>query len=227
MIARIQTERGISMSMYRATSFITEAFDEAKIKYCVRCEDGGGEKEWVEATFPVDGGPIVAERFFSTDNDNDVAVRILSLINKVPEERKARMLEACNYLNEELRHVKFSLDNRGDVNVSFDFPVKMSDECVGPVAVEVFIRSMRILDEKYDVLMKALYTEEPIGEEREMDMRMRLLQKLKSAIEKRAEAGELLPPAGPFEDDELATDENGEGAFLSGLPDDEDGEEAM
>jgi hypothetical protein len=65
------------------------------------------------------------------------------------------------------------------------------------------------------------------GEEREMDMRMRLLQKLKSAIEKRAEAGELLPPAGPFEDDELATDENGEGAFLSGLPDDEDGEEAM
>ena len=49
------------MSMYRPTSFITEAFDEAKIKYCVRCEEDGG-KEWVEALFPVDGGPIVAER---------------------------------------------------------------------------------------------------------------------------------------------------------------------
>ena len=156
------------MSMYRPTSFITEAFDEAKIKYCVRCEEDGG-KEWVEALFPVDGGPIVAERFFSTDNDNDVAVRILSLINKVPEERKGQILDVCNYLNEELRHVKFCLDNRG--NVRFDFPITLSDECVGPVAVEVFIRSMRILDEKYNLFMKALYTEEPIGEENETDMR--------------------------------------------------------
>ena len=169
-VAQIQTERGISMSMYRPTSFITEAFDEAKIKYCVRCEEDGG-KEWVEALFPVDGGPIVAERFFSTDNDNDVAVRILSLINKVPEERKGQILDVCNYLNEELRHVKFCLDNRGNVNVSFDFPITLSDECVGPVAVEVFIRSMRILDEKYNLFMKALYTEEPIGEENETDMR--------------------------------------------------------
>lgn len=58
--------------------------------------------------------------------------------------------------------MKFYIDSDGDINVEYDFPVHSSDECIGEMAFEIFVRTMQILDGEYEFLMKTLYTEDEI-----------------------------------------------------------------
>ena len=181
------------MSIYKATDLITEAFDEAGINYRV-CfmEDDEDQKEWVEAAFTIDGGPAVVERFFVTDNSNDVAVRVLALINKVPVGKRNRIIAACNGLNAKLCYFKFFLNEEGNVDVTYDFPSRLSDEDTGPVAVEIFIRTMSVLNHHYDVLMETLYGHGMDDEDSEDSRTHRLLmfqEALRTAIEGKNTAG--------------------------------------
>lgn len=145
--------------MYKATGLIQETFDKKGIKYRI---DTAGDAEIVCAGFSIDEGPSVIARFISRDNDNDVALRVLSLINNVPEAKRARVMEACNVLNNKVRYMKFYIDEDGDVNVEFDFPVNVCDECLGEAAYEMFQRIMAILKGEYTLFMKALYTTEKL-----------------------------------------------------------------
>lgn len=145
--------------MYKATGLIQEVFDKKGVKYRV---DTAGNAEIVCAGFSIDEGPFVIARFISRDNDNDVALRVLSLINNVPEAKRARVMEACNVLNNKVRYMKFYIDEDGDVNVEFDFPVNVCDECLGEAAYEMFQRIMAILKGEYTLFMKALYTTEKL-----------------------------------------------------------------
>lgn len=145
--------------MYKATGLIQEVFDKKGVKYRV---DTAGNTEIVCAGFSIDEGPSVMARFISRDNDNDVALRILSLINNVAEAKRARVMEACNALNNKVRYIKFYIDEDGDVNAEFDFPTRLSDDCVGEVAYEMFQRIMAILKGEYSIFMKALYTTEEL-----------------------------------------------------------------
>lgn len=145
--------------MYKATGLIQEVFDEKGVKYRV---DTAGNAEIVCAGFSIDEGPSVIARFISRDNDNDVALRVLSLINNVTEAKRMRVMEACNILNNKVRYVKFYIDEGGDVNVEFDFPIHLSDDCVGKVAFEMFQRVMAILKGEYSIFMKAMYTTEKL-----------------------------------------------------------------
>lgn len=155
--------------MYKATGLIQETFDKKGIKYRV---DTAGDAEIVCAGFSIDGGPSVIARFISRDNDNDVALRVLSLINNVPEAKRARVMEACNVLNNKVRYMKFYIDEDGDVNVEFDFPVNVCDECLGEAAYEMFQCIMAILKGEYTLFMKALYTTEKLEPSFEEFMRM-------------------------------------------------------
>lgn len=74
-------------------------------------------------------------------------------------------MEACNYMNTQKRFLCFMVDHDGDVNVSYDFPQRTDDSCLGSAAVEIFIRIMQILHDAFPVLMKALYTDEAITDE--------------------------------------------------------------
>lgn len=145
--------------MYKATGLIQETFDEKGIKYRV---ETAGKAEMVCAGFTIDEGPFVIARFVSRDNDNDVGLRVLGLINDVTEAKRARVMEACNVLNNMIRYVKFYIDDDGDVNVEYDFPCRLSDDCVGEVAYEMFRRLMAILDGEYSIFMRAMYTTEPL-----------------------------------------------------------------
>ena len=145
--------------MYKATGLIQEVFDKKGVKYRV---DTAGNAEIVCAGFSIDEGPFVIARFISRDNDNDVALRVLSLINNVPEAKRARVMEACNVLNNKVRYMKFYIDEDGDVNVEFDFPVNVCDECLGEAAYDMFQRIMAILKGEYTLFMKALYTTEKL-----------------------------------------------------------------
>lgn len=76
-------------------------------------------------------------------------------------------METCNILNNTMRYVKFYIDDDGDVNVEYDFPCRLSDDCVGEVAYEMFHRLMAILDGEYSIFMRAIYTTEPLKNSRE------------------------------------------------------------
>ncbi len=112
----------------------------------------------VEAPFSVNAGPQVVARFISKDEDNDVAVRVFGLVCKVPESRRAAVLEACNQLSREIRFFKFYLDRENSVNVEADLPVRTDDCCVGECSFELFVRLMKILDDEFSVIAQALYT---------------------------------------------------------------------
>ena len=91
--------------LFKATNLISESFDQHGVKYRINEMENASE---IEAGFSIKGGPAVSVRFISTDQENDVAVRVFGLINQVPEEKRMTVTEACNRLSEEIRFVKFS-----------------------------------------------------------------------------------------------------------------------
>lgn len=161
--------------IYKATNLITEAFDKHDIKYHV---DEREDASIIEASFAVSMGPQIDARFISKDDDNDVAVRVYGLICKVPEPRRAAVLEACNTLNGKIRFVKFYLDAENSVNMEADLPLNTGDDCIGECCFELFVRIMQILDAEFHVLAEALYLGRD-ARERESDPLLRLLGELK------------------------------------------------
>lgn len=144
---------------FKAINLIAEAFEKHDAKF--RVFNIRGQEELV-AGFSVDAGPNVMMKFITRDNDNDVAARIFGLITKTPKEKRSRVMEACNDLNRKTRFMKFYVDTDGDINVEYDFPVQSSDECIGEMAFEIFVRTMQILDHEYEIFMKALYSDEEL-----------------------------------------------------------------
>jgi len=153
------------MNKYRfhATNLIAAAFEQHGLDFDVVSRSNC---EHLMAGFPVECGPRVLVRFMSTDDLNDVAMRIFGLISHIPPEKRLPVLEACNTLNNKIRFLKFTLDSDGDVNVEYDFTEKSADVCIGKMALELFLRTVRILDSEYVVLANALYScaEPPSGE---------------------------------------------------------------
>jgi len=159
------------MEKYHATQLIVKAFQEKKIRF--RVEQLGRQEE-IQAGFQVDCGPFVTVRFISLDDDNDVAVRALGIVGGVPKEKRLRLLEACNEINCKRRFLKFVLDRDGDVNVEYDFLMRADDGCIGEMACEVFAITMHLIDKDYPLLMKAIYTDEPVCGEENLRMRERM-----------------------------------------------------
>ena len=172
---------------FKATNLIAETFEKRGVKFDVVSHDASEE---LRAGFSVDCGPLVIMRFISRDNDNDVAARIFGLISKTPKEKRARIMEACNMLNHKIRYMKFYLDNDGDINVEYDFPVHSPDDGIGEMAFEIFVRMMQILDSEYSIFMKALYSDEELdiqGSNVPAEL-MKKLQELRKMMEARMAA---------------------------------------
>ena len=160
---------------FKAIQLIAEAFEARNIKYIVKSYQ---EAEQLMAGFSIDCGPNVFVRFISCDNGSDVAARVYGLITNIPEEKRARVIEACNAINCKVRHVKFCLDPDTGVTAEYDFPDEIADENLGEVALEIFIRMVRILDAEYGVFMKALYTDEALTVRKKGGMTPELREKL-------------------------------------------------
>jgi hypothetical protein len=130
--------------------------------YRVLSEDGGlkvftdetetSSNAWLQ--FGIKNGGSYRIRFISRDDDNDVAVRIFSLVT-IDKEKQDKVLPVINNLNNKYRYVKFILDNDGDVNVEYDYLVKCPDPAVS--AKELIIRIVKIVDEAYPELMRAMW----------------------------------------------------------------------
>lgn len=143
------------MEMYNPIRLLTESFDAHGLKYQVF------EREQIQdihVPFGINNGPFVDVRYISLNRGNDISVRIMNLANKVPQEKRIKVLEAINILNNKYRFLKFNMDPENNVHVEYDLPVSTGDDSLGEMAFEVFIRTMQILNDGYILIAKALYS---------------------------------------------------------------------
>ncbi len=138
--------------VYKATKLVEKAFKENNIKCRISETENTSA---VEAGFGGDNVSGIILRFISTDDDNDVAVRIFELV-RVPQNKRAAVFEAINSLQRKYRYCSFNVDDDGDMTVSYDMPLRTPDP--GTVAVEMFVHVTHIVDEAYPVIMKALWS---------------------------------------------------------------------
>ena len=154
------------MEMFQTIKLLTEAFDAHGLKYHVyetaQCQE-------IHVPFGIKNGPFVNVRYISVNRGNDTLIRIMNLVNKVPDEKRYKILDVCNTLNNKYRFLKFNLDADNDVHVECDFPVSTGSDCLGEMAFEIFVRTMQILNEGYTLLAKTLYAAEDSASEDKPD----------------------------------------------------------
>lgn len=138
--------------MFAATKRIYNALKAKEGLKVFTAENEKSSEVWLQ--FPVKNGGNYRIKFISTDDDNDVAVRVFGLL-RVDDTQKAKILEALNALNVKYRYVKFCCDNDGDVNIEYDYPVR--SENPENSAEEIVIRFVKIIDDAYPQLMHALW----------------------------------------------------------------------
>lgn len=140
--------------IYKATNLIREEMDKEGLKYAVEEFETASA---VFAGFAIENGPSVRVQFVSLDNDNDVSIRLLGIVNGVPENKVPEMLVAVNECNCKYRYVKFTLDKDKDINLEYDIPLKTDDGCLGAQACEIFYRIMKIVDACYPAFMRVMW----------------------------------------------------------------------
>lgn len=141
--------------IYKATKLLAQAMEEKGITHAIDEHDAGSI---IIVGFSVENGPLVRVRFISFDDENDIAIRLIGLVNNVSEEKVPKMLEVLNECNREFRYLKFILDKDRDVDVEYDIPKTSLDDSVGVEACEIFIRTMSIVDKVYPKLMKVIWS---------------------------------------------------------------------
>ena len=139
--------------MFNMTTAIYEAMTkDNKLKVFTEEHENTSEV-WLQ--FGIKNGGGYKIRFISHDDDNDVSVRIFGLIT-VEEDQMAKLLPAINELNRKYRFVKFVLDDDGDVNLEYDYLTLCPDPAAS--AMELVIRIVRMIDDAYPLLMRALWS---------------------------------------------------------------------
>jgi len=176
--------------MFHATALITECFQTNEIHYQIVSPEES-PAEIVEVPCPIPGGPIVNACLISTDDNNDVGVRIFSLVTQVQKEKRMAVLKACNRLNASYRFITFELDRDNDVCAAFDFPAATSDESLGHSVMEILTRVVGILEDVYPLLMKAMYGKEADMQSTLREKKLSLLRRILHGLDS-AEKPEVL-----------------------------------
>lgn len=143
---------GGEIMIHNATKEIEQVFHGADLKYTVREIE---KVSFLEAGLASHQGIQSPIRFISSDDDNDVAVRI-SPLARVPESKTGEMLKLINDFHNRYRYIRFCLDSDNDLIVSYDIAVKA--ENIGETAIEIFIRFSQILDDIYPEIMRVIWS---------------------------------------------------------------------
>lgn len=139
-------------TVFKATRAIAAAFDKEGIKYNVSTGNGSST---VQVKYSGDNFNSLEILFISKDDDNDVAVRSWAFVSGVSQEKRGKILETVNAMNDKFRYVKFTLDKDQDVNIEYDIPISTTE--VGALASEICHRMVSIADDAYPEFMKAMW----------------------------------------------------------------------
>ena len=138
--------------MFKATRSIYRALKADSDLKVFTDEDDSRSFVWLQ--FGIKNGGTYRINFISTDDDNDVAVRIFGIVNASSDNIRP-LLSVVNKLNCKYRYAKFSIDKDGDVNIEYDFPLSSTPE---DCAREIVLRLANIIDEAYPELMRAIWS---------------------------------------------------------------------
>lgn len=138
--------------IYQATKAISDAFKDAGLKCSVQEVDS---LSFVETGFTAENCTFKLF-FISTDDDNDVKA-VTEDFAKYPESKLQSGYKMMNELSQTYKYFKFTIDDKGAVRARFDFPVSLSTEAVGKVAVEIALRCMSVVDDAYPKIMKSIW----------------------------------------------------------------------
>ena len=138
--------------MYKMTRLIYDELIRTNGLKVFTDESEHSSQVWLQ--FGIKNGGSYRIRFISNNDSNDVAVRVFGLIT-VKEESQAKVLPVLNKLNARFRYVKFVMDEDGDINLEYDYPL----HCPNPAASaeELIIRIVKIIDTAYPDLMRAMW----------------------------------------------------------------------
>lgn len=130
---------------------IKKAFEDAGVKYF----DARFGDQW-EVHAGVNGNDVTyIMKFISKISDQNVlGLRIFGLIH-VPAQKRRAALAQIAQLQTQYRFWRFNLDSDGHVNVEYDFPPATSNH--GAMAIELFLRTMKMVDEVYPQLSKCVW----------------------------------------------------------------------
>lgn len=90
-----------------------------------------------------------------------ISMRIFSLIENIPEEKRVRVWEACNVINKDVKLFFFYLDE-DHVDVAFDVPHRALEEDVGELIMEVMIFVQALIPDQMDLINEVLSTDAPV-----------------------------------------------------------------
>lgn len=138
--------------MFKMTKAIYETLKNDEGLKVFTDEAEGTSCAWLQ--FGIKNGGSYRIRFINTDDDNDTAVRVYSLLS-VEGDQKDKVFPVLNKLNRKYRFVKFVMDDDGDINVEYDYPVSAVDPSKS--AKEIVIRIVSIIDKAYPDLMHAMW----------------------------------------------------------------------
>lgn len=140
--------------MFKATKVIYDAITARGLKATVQ-EDS--KCSMVRVRFTINYSAPIEVLFMSTDDDNDVAVRVELM--HVEEEKVEMLLPVLNDFNNRYRYGKFTLNSENDIYFEYDFPLRCSN--VGECANELIARFMMIVKDAHPKLLQAALAPKP------------------------------------------------------------------
>ena len=138
--------------MKATTAAFLDVLNQSGIKYEFKERDG--KSDWVNVRYGGDNIQSISIQLFFSQDCEDVAIRSFSIC-KVPANKKADMLNILNAIMDEYRWLRFYLDEDNEVTAAIDAVITVAT--AGPVAKELMLRTLNIVDDVYPRLMKALW----------------------------------------------------------------------
>ena len=131
---------------------IKKEFETANIK-CLSAQFGD---QW-EVHAGVNGkGITYTMKFISKTTDvNNLSLRVFDLVH-VPAERRTDVLRLLGRFQSRYRFWRFNLNSVNKLNVEYDFPPASSNH--GKMAVEMFLRTMKLIDDIYPELSQCIWS---------------------------------------------------------------------
>ena len=137
--------------MFAATAEIADKFTEKEIVFRVMESEDSCR---IIAEAIVDYAAF-SVHFISSDDSNDVSVRIPHFVRFKDAERRD-VLHVANEMNAKFRYAKFAVNAEvGAVTIEYDFPE--GDDGFADGAAEIFYRLLQIAEEAYPYFMRAIW----------------------------------------------------------------------
>ena len=94
--------------------------------------------------------------FIFSPDEHTISIQAINLLS-IPIDRRFEILELINTLTGEYRWIKFCIDQENFLRIQLDAVV--NPETCGKIAVELLLRTMKIIDDVYPKFMKAVWAD--------------------------------------------------------------------